>query len=461
MSGRVTALDNILQAVGRTPLVRLTKLTRGIRTPVYGKAEHLNPGSSVKDRIGVAMIEAAEREGRLKAGGTIVEATSGNTGVGLAMAAAVRGYRCIFTIPDKMSIEKVRLLRALGGEVIVVPTAVPTDHPEYYVNKARAIVEATPGAIMADQHFNPANPEAHYRTTGPEIWEQTGGTITHFVCSPGTGGTVSGVGRYLKEKNPKVRVVAGDPAGSIYKEYAATHQKGEGLPYKVEGIGGDKIPTSLHFEYVDEWITVSDRDAFQTARRCTREEGLFIGGSSGLNVWSALEVARKVDDPNACVVTILCDSGERYLSKLYDDNWMRENQLMSAERVTAETLLGNRPDGLPPLVSVAPAGSVRQALNLMATYGVSEIPVLSDSDCVGSLSENTVMAKALENGGLLEQPVSEVMGPPYPVVDAMLPVERLTAFLSRESPAVLVRKDGKIGGIVTRYDVLRQVSGIR
>ncbi len=457
----MNVLDNILEAIGDTPLIRLRKVTAGIRTPVYGKAENLNPGSSVKDRIGVAMIEAAECEGRLKPGGTVVEATSGNTGVGLAMAAAVKGYRCIFTIPDKMSIEKVRLLRALGAEVIVVPTAVPTDHPEYYVNKARAIVESTPGAIMADQHFNPANPEAHYRTTGPEIWDQTDGKITHFVCSPGTGGTISGVGRYLKEKNPAIRVVAGDPAGSIYKEYAESHRKGEGLPYKVEGIGGDKIPTSLHFDVIDEWITVSDRDSFKMARRCTREEGLFIGGSAGLNVWSALEVARRADNPDGCVVTILCDSGERYLSKVYDDNWMRENQLLAQERVTAETLLQQRPGSMPPLVSISPAGTVRQALNLMGTYGVSEIPVIDGSDCVGSLSEGTIMTRALEDGPLVEKPVTEVMGPPYPVVDAMLPLERLTTFLSRESPAVLVRRDGKIAGIVTRYDILRQVSGIQ
>ena len=242
MNRELAVLDSILDAVGRTPLVRLSRIAQGIRTPVYGKLENLNPGGSVKDRIGLSIIEAAEKSGDLRPGGVIVEATSGNTGVGLAIAAAIKGYRCIFTIPDKMSVEKVHLLRAYGAEVIVVPTAVPPDHPEYYITKARAIVASTPGAIMADQHYNPANPAAHYRTTGPELWEQTEGRITHFVCSPGTGGTITGTARYLKEKNPKVRIVAGDPVGSIYKEYARTHVKGQGQPYKVEGIGGTRSP---------------------------------------------------------------------------------------------------------------------------------------------------------------------------------------------------------------------------
>lgn len=461
MKARAEPLASVLDAIGQTPMVRLSRVARGIRTPVLAKAEQMNPGGSVKDRIGVAIIEAAERSGALKPGGTIVEGTSGNTGVALAIAAAIKGYRCIFTIPDKMSSEKVRLLRAFGAEVVIVPTAVPPDHPEYYVQKAKAIVAATPGAVLADQHFNPVNPEAHYRTTGPEIWEQTSGKITHFVCSPGTGGTVSGAGRYLKEKNPKVRVIAPDPVGSIYAQYAATHTKGEGFPYKVEGIGGDKIPSSLDFDVVDEFIQVGDREAFRMARRLTREEGLFVGGSAGLNVHVALDVARRLDDPAKMVVTILCDTGERYLSKVYDDEWMRANQMLDAEPVTVEALMAQRPAGIPPLVSVAPSASVRQALNLMSTYGISQVPVIAGNDCVGSLTEGPVISRALEDAQLLERAVSDVMQPPFPVVDAALPMERLSTLLSHETQAALVRKDGLLAGIVTRYDVLRQVAGIR
>jgi cystathionine beta-synthase len=272
---------------------------------------------------------------------------------------------------------------------------------------------------------------------------------------------VSGAGRYLKEKNPDVRVIAGDPVGSIYTEYAKTHVKGEGFPYKVEGIGGDKVPTSLHFDLIDEWITVSDAEAFRMARRLTREEGLFVGGSTGVNVVAALEVAKKIDDPEAMVVTILCDTGERYLSKLYDDAWMRENQMLEAERVTAGTLLERHPPELPAIVSVAASANVRQALNLMSTYGVSQIPVIDGKDCVGSLLEGPLMARALEEARLLDRPVSEVMQAPFPVVDAGVPIDRLATLLSKETPAALVRREGQLVGIVNRYDVLRQVAGIR
>jgi len=453
--------DDVLQTIGWTPLIRLSRVSAGLRTPVYGKAEYFNPGGSIKDRIGIAIIEDAERRGELKPGGVVVEGTSGNTGIGLALAAALKGYRCIFTMPDKMSQEKVRLLRAFGAEVIITPTAVPPDHPDNYVMKAKAIVKETPNAVLANQFYNQINPEAHYRTTGPEIWQQTEGRVTHFIASPGTGGTLSGTGRYLKEQNAKVRVISGDPEGSIFAEYSRSQTIPEGAPYKVEGIGGDKIPDTLQFQYIDEFRTVSDAAAFQMARRLVREEGLFVGGSAGLNAVVALDVARELDDPDALVVAILPDTGERYLSKLFNDEWLQENQLLETERVTATAILKAKANGAPPLVTVASGGTVRQALNLMSTYNVSQLPVIEGGDCVGAVSESALMARAIGEPVVLEHPVREVMEAPYPVVDSELPLDRFTALLSRETPAVLVRSGGKLAGIVTRYDVLRHVAGIR
>jgi cystathionine beta-synthase len=456
-----TPYESVLGTIGWTPMIRLARIGSGIRTPIYGKAEYANPGGSVKDRIALAIIEGAEQRGDLRPGGTIVEGTSGNTGVGLAIAASLKGYRCIFTMPDKMSQEKVRLLKAYGAEVVITPTAVPPDHPDHYVMKAKHIVKETPGAVLADQFYNQANPEAHYRTTGPEIWEQTEGRVTHFICGAGTGGTVSGAGRYLKERNPKIRVIAGDPIGSLYTHYHRSKTMGEGHPYKVEGIGGDKIPSTLWFDQIDEFRQVPDRTAFTMARRLAREEGILAGGSAGLSVWLALEVARELDTADALVVTILADTGERYLSKVFNDEWMQENQMLEAPRVTVEQLLERRSADAPALVSVAPSAAVRQALNLMSTYGVSQIPVLENGECVGGLIEGTLMTKALAQPALLDRPVREVMEQPFPEVSADTLAERVGSMLSRESPATLVRKDDKLIGIVSRYDVLQQLIGTR
>jgi cystathionine beta-synthase len=452
--------DDVLGAVGWTPLIRLNRVAAGIRTPVYGKAEFMNPGGSVKDRIGPAIIEAAERAGALGPGGTVVEGTSGNTGVGLALAAALKGYRCIFTIPDKMSQEKVRLLRAFGAEVIVTPTAVAPDHPDNYVVMATRIAKETPNAILADQFYNQANPDAHYRTTGPELWEQTEGRITHFVAAAGTGGTITGVGRYLKERSPGVRIVGADPVGSIIRGFAETGVVGESAPYKVEGIGQDKIPGTLDLSVVDEWRSVEDRTAMNLARRLTREEGLFVGGSSGLIAHVALEIAREVDDPDACVVFILCDTGERYLSKVFSDDWMRENRMLEPSRVSAADVVVGKEDGAPrELISVGPETPVRQALGQVTRHNVSQLPVLSEGDCVGHLAEATLMARVLEDVSVLEKSVQHLMEAPLPVVDADVDLSAVTGLLSRHNPAVLVRRNGELTGIITRYDVVRYVTG--
>jgi cystathionine beta-synthase len=445
--------DSILDAIGSTPLVRLSRIGAGLTPQIVAKVESLNPGGSIKDRVAVALIEAAERDGHLKPGGTIVEPTSGNTGTGLAIAARLKGYRVIAVMPDKMSKEKIDLLRAYGAEVVVAPTAVAPESPESYYRVAERLAEEIPGAFQPNQYRNPANPQAHYLSTGPELWEQSGGRITHLVVGVGTGGTITGTGRYLKERNPSLQIIGADPFGSIYSSP-------EVKPYLVEGVGEDFWPQTYDPSIVDRYVTVSDRDAFLTTRRLAMVEGILAGGSGGMVVHAALEVARGIDDPDAMVALILPDGGRSYLSKVFNDAWMTEHGFLErAGDLTVGEVLRRRTAGaeVPPLVTVNAHQAVRDAVALLHEHRVSQLPVVSAADdqvVVGSVAERGLLAHAVRDPSLLGAQVVDVMDPPLAAVAAGDPLSDAVELLVGERSALLVLDDGHPIGIVSRTDLL-------
>jgi cystathionine beta-synthase len=445
--------ENVLHLIGHTPLVKLNRMVPGLKATVLAKMESLNPGYSVKDRIGISMVEAAEREGTLKPGGTIVEATSGNTGIGIALTAAVKGYRCIFVMTEKASVEKVRYLKALGADVVVVPANARPGTPDHYVETARRIARETPNSFYPDQYSNPNNPEAHYRTTGPELWEQTEGRITHFVAGLGTGGTISGTGRFLKEKNPDIRVVGADPYGSVFKTYKETGRTHEATPYLVEGIGQEVVPANVHMRYVDEIINITDRESFEMSRQLGRKEGIFCGGSTGTNLAAALKVAQGLDE-SGLVVFIVCDTGEHYLSKHHSDEWLKEKRLLEPKRMNAGLISSTKAAGdRPRVLSIAPTATVAEALAQMDKYGVTQMPVIEEGKSVGSVRENRLLAKVLGDRDLLGATVSQLMEQGFPDIDVDASSAEVTRLLRRH-PAVLVEEFGRITGIITRHDVL-------
>jgi cystathionine beta-synthase len=445
--------NTILDVIGNTPLVRLNRIARGLRPTMLAKLEYLNPGGSVKDRIGIAMLEAAEKAGTIKPGGTIIEGTSGNTGMGLALAAAIKGYQCIFTMPDKMSQEKIDALRALGAEVIVTPTEVEHDDPRSYHSVAHRLSREIPNSLYPNQYENPANVEAHYATTGPEIWEQTNGKLTAVVIGVGTGGTITGVARYLKEKNPNIKVIGADPVGSIFAEMFKTGRKPQVQPYKTEGIGQTELPRNVDFSVIDEIYAVSDKDAFVLTRQLARYEGIFAGGSAGSALYAALKFAQKLTEDDVLVV-IIPDSGTRYLSKIYNDNWMRENQFLEPRiKVSAGQVVHDKQRRAEQLVSVPLGLTIQQAVNLMREHNISQVPVIEEGEVVGSISETRILDILVSDPQARMKPVAECMEKPFPVISADSSIEEVAHNIDAQTPAILVRHaDGF--DIITKSDLI-------
>jgi cystathionine beta-synthase len=439
--------DNILQSIGKTPLVRLQRLAADVPAVVAVKVEAQNPGGSVKDRVGLAMITEAERRGVLRPGGTLIEATAGNTGVGLAMVAAVKGYRCIFVLPDKMSSEKIALLKAYGAEVVVTPTGVPPDAPESYNGVADRLAREIPGAWRPNQFANLANPDIHYHSTGPEIWEQTDGRITAFVTGVGTGGTISGVARYLKERKPDIKIVGADPEGSVLSG-------GSPKPWKVEGIGEDFVPRTFNSQLVDEWIRVGDAESFHYARQLARREGILAGGSSGTNVAAALRYARRLGR-NDLVVALVCDTGRNYLSKFFDDAWLAANNLQETEQPAGSIGDLLRQRGARQLVTISPDKTVGDAIDLMQSAGISQLPVLQDGQSVGSVQEVTLARVLHDNSDPNQVTVGEVMARPLPTLEVNVHLDEAYRLLLSGHTGVLAVADGKVADIVTRIDLVQ------
>jgi cystathionine beta-synthase len=448
--------DSILETVGETPLIRLSRIGQGLAPQLVAKVEYFNPGGSIKDRVAVRMVEAAERDGHLRPGGTIIEPTSGNTGTGLAIAARLKGYRVIAVMPDKMSREKIDLLRAYGAEVVVTPTDVDPSSPQSYYRVADRLEREIPGAFQPNQYKNPANPEAHYLGTGPELWRQSGGAITHLVVGVGTGGTITGVARYLKERNPAIEVIGADPVGSIYSN-EAVH------PYLVEGVGEDFWPETYDPSLVDRYVTVSDRDSFLTTRRLAETEGLLVGGSCGLAVHAALEVARDISDPGAMVAVILPDGGRGYLSKIFSDEWMSQHGFLdrTEDRTVGDVLRAKTAAGeIPPFVVVQTSHKVKDAIGLLHEHRVSQLPVVAPDDphrVVGSVGERGLLKRALEGPHLLASAIADVMEPAFPIVETADPVREAVELLTGEGQALIVAEHGRPMGIVTRTDLLESL----